>query len=398
MRRREQIGLQRALVGSLGHVKGFGGSEWRAALERLNSLVENAVTLGELPEDPLDSFSRLRTLWINNLFASKGEVHLDRAEHALAIAEDQNAIVPIVFGHDMMAVSLFHTGAFVQSRHHLDRALALYDPVEHHSEAMRFGDDPRPAILVQRSRTLWHLGYPDAALADAINALASARASGWVPSLLNVLAVVEKVYLFLGDYKAANAALEELGAVADKKGAVAWKGGETIGRARLFALTRKAKEAVEVLTSFTDAAQRATGTTLYAPFNLYCLAHAHAELGQFDEAWRCIGEAVGTMEKTKEEWCEAEVYRTAGEIALKLLEPDAAKAEAYFERALTVARQQQAKSWELVAAMSMARLWRDQGKPQQARELLAPVYSWFTEGFDTRDLKEAKAMLDALAP
>ena len=94
----------------------------------------------------------------------------------------------------------------------------------------------------------------------------------------------------------------------------------------------------------------------------------------------------------------AEVHRIAGEIALMSPEPDAAKAEAYLERALAVARKQQAKSWELRAAMSMARLWRDQGKTQQAREVLAPVYGWFTEGFDTRDLKEAKALLDALSP
>ena len=101
-----------------------------------------------------------------------------------------------------------------------------------------------------------------------------------------------------------------------------------------------------------------------------------------------------TMETTKESWCEAEVNRIAGEIAL--LQPQASKAEAYFERALAVARQQQAKSWELRAAMSLARLWRSQGKEQQARELLAPVYEWFTEGFDTRDLKKAKAQLDVL--
>ena len=101
--------------------------------------------------------------------------------------------------------------------------------------------------------------------------------------------------------------------------------------------------------------------------------------------------------KTKERLWEAEVNRVAGEIALKSPEPNAAKAEAYFERALPVARQQQAKSWELRAAMSLARLWRYQGKVQQARELLAPVYAWFTEGFDTRDLKEAKALLDELA-
>ena len=103
------------------------------------------------------------------------------------------------------------------------------------------------------------------------------------------------------------------------------------------------------------------------------------------------------VETTEERWFEAEVHRIAGEIALKSPKPDTTKAEAYFDRALSVARQQQAKSWELRAAMSMARLWRDQGKPQQARELLAPVYGWFTEGFDTLDLKEAKALLKALA-
>ena len=103
------------------------------------------------------------------------------------------------------------------------------------------------------------------------------------------------------------------------------------------------------------------------------------------------------VETTKERWWEAEVNRVAGEIALESPEPDTVKAEAYFERALAVARQQQAKSWELRAAMSLARLWRDQGKVQQARELFAPIYGRFTEGFDTLDLKEAKALLEELA-
>jgi predicted ATPase len=127
------------------------------------------------------------------------------------------------------------------------------------------------------------------------------------------------------------------------------------------------------------------------------LAVAHVDLDKLDEAQRCIGEAIDAIEKTKERWCEAEAYRLAGEIALKSPKPDLAKAQEYFERALEVARNQQAKSWELRAAMSMARLWRDQGKVQQARELAAPVYGWFTEGFDTRDLKEAKALLEGLA-
>jgi len=144
-------------------------------------------------------------------------------------------------------------------------------------------------------------------------------------------------------------------------------------------------------------ALRTTGATCYLPFYWPHLARAHAELGQFEAAWRCIGEAMTTAETTKETWGEAEIHRTAGEIALMSPEPEAAKAQAHFERAVAIARAQKAKSWELRAATSLARLWRDHGKRQQARDLLAPVYGWFTEGFDTRDLKEAKGLLDALA-
>jgi predicted ATPase len=127
------------------------------------------------------------------------------------------------------------------------------------------------------------------------------------------------------------------------------------------------------------------------------LAAAYAKLGQFDDARRSISEAMSVMNTSKETWFEAEVNRIAGEIALMSPQPDAEEVELCYERALTVARQQQAKSWELRAAMSMARLWRDQGKRDEAHDLLAPVYGWFTEGFDTRDLKEAKALLEELA-
>jgi len=125
-------------------------------------------------------------------------------------------------------------------------------------------------------------------------------------------------------------------------------------------------------------------------------ARAHAELGKFDDAWRCIDEATTAVETTKQKLWEAEVNRIAGEITLMSPERNVAKAEAYFQRSLGVARQQKAKSWELRAAMSLARLWRDQDKRVEARELLAPVYGWFTEGFDTRDLKEATALLKEL--
>ena len=122
-----------------------------------------------------------------------------------------------------------------------------------------------------------------------------------------------------------------------------------------------------------------------------------ASSAQFDDAWRCIDEAATAVERSKESWCEAEVHRIAGEIELMSPERDAAKAQAHFERALEIARAQQARSWELRAATSLARLWRDQGRRAEARDLLAPVYGWFTEGFDTLDLKEAKALLEELA-
>jgi predicted ATPase len=132
-------------------------------------------------------------------------------------------------------------------------------------------------------------------------------------------------------------------------------------------------------------------------FYLSNLAKAYADVGRYDEASRVIAEAITEMETSKQKLWEAEVHRIAGEIALLSPRADFAKTQVHFERALAVSRHQRAKSWELRAAMSMARLWRSQGKVQQARELLAPVYGWFTEGFDTRDLKEAKALLEELA-
>ena len=193
---------------------------------------------------------------------------------------------------------------------------------------------------------------------------------------------------------AANALSDELVALADQKGTPPWKSVGMLRQGWLLALSGKPADAVQVMTSSLLANRP---WTVDRPLFLSSLARAHAEVGQFDDAWRSIDEALTLIKKTKERLHEAEVNRIAGEIALKSPGQNAARAEAYFERALAVARQQQAKSWQLRAAMSMARLWRDQGKRDEARALLAPVYGWFTEGFDTLDLKEAKALVDELA-
>jgi len=213
--------------------------------------------------------------------------------------------------------------------------------------------------------------------------------------LMYALGHLPLTHILIGNNATANAQANQVVALADEKGALLWKSEGMRNQGCVLALTGKASEAVQMMTSGITGF-RSTGATVWDPFYLSYLARAHAELGQFDDAWRCVGEAMTAAETTKERWFEAEIQRIAGEIALKSPVPDAAKAETYFERALAVARQQQAKSWELRAAMSMARLWRDQGKRHEARDLLAPVCGWFTEGFDTLDLKEAKTLLDEL--
>jgi predicted ATPase len=158
----------------------------------------------------------------------------------------------------------------------------------------------------------------------------------------------------------------------------------------------RAEDALHVLTA-AIAASQSTGSTVWMPLNLSYLARAYAALGQFENAWRCLSDAMTAAETTKERWYEAEIYRVAGEIALLSPSPDRMKAEDYFARALAIAGAQEARSWELRTAMSLARLWCEKGKRQQARDCLASVHAWFTEGFDTADLRQASALLDALS-
>jgi len=302
---------------------------------------------------------------------------------------------PLMMGHRLMGLSLLHTGDIVEGRAHLDRAITFYDPAEHRPLATRFGQDIGAATLSWKSLGFWLLGYPEAALADSEHALKVAREIGHSATLMYVLNFSAWTHILCGNYAAANALVDEFGALKGQTGSLFWGAWGMMQRGCLLALTGKASDAVQTITCGLTA-MRSTGTTMWMPLWLSYLTRANAEIGQFDNAGRCIDEAMAAVETAKETWCEAEVNRIGGEIALLSPEPDLAKAEAYFARALAVAREQQAKSWELRAAMSMARLWRDQGKWNEARKLLAPVYGWFSEGFDTRDLKEAKDLLGVL--
>jgi class 3 adenylate cyclase/predicted ATPase len=393
--RRKEIDLQAALINALMHVKGYATPETKAAVARMGTMIEQADLLGEQMEDPLLLLSPLYGLWIAHLSSFNGEALRDLASQFLMLAE-QGTATSLLLAHRIMGISVLLTGDVAEARWHHDRAIALYDTAAHRSLTTRFGIDSGVSALIHRSWALWLLGYPDAATSDAHQALTRARDSCHAATLMFTLALTSYTHIFCGNYAAATAQCDEHIALADEKNAALMKGGAISIRGWLLVMDGKAVDAIEMITTGLSAMRSAGGTT-YAPCFLSYLAWAHAELGQFDDAWHCIGEAITAVETTKERWFEADIHRMAGEIALLSPEPDAAKAEAHFERALAVARKQQAKSWELRAAMSMARLWRDQGKPQQARELLAPVHGWFTEGFDTLDLKEVKALLDELA-
>jgi predicted ATPase len=392
--RREQIKLQVALITPLIHVKGYAAQETKGAADQARLLIEQAEALGEPPEDQLLLFSVLYGFWAANIVAFNGDICRDLAAQFLALADKQGTTVPLLMAHRVMGMSLVYTADIAEARSHLEQAIALYDPAEHRPLTSRFVTDARTHALSYQSWTLWLLGYPDAARAVLHRAISDAREIAQAATLMQTLALTCFTRIFCGNYGAAKAQADELVTLSEEKNSLFWKALGMMLQGFLSALTGKATETVRMISSGITA-YRSTGATNQLVLPLSYLARAYAELGQFDDAHRCIREAMTAVETTKEKWCEAEVNRVAGEITL--MSPDAAKAAAYFDRALALAREQQAKSWELRASMSLARLWRDQGKVPQARELLVPVYGWFTEGFDTRDLKEAKALLEELA-
>ena len=395
-RRQEQMKLQVMLITPLIHTKGYAAPEAKAAVEQANLLIEQAKAIGEPPETRCccsrsSAPPSQRTL---SPAISKPVMTLHLASYILA--EKQPASVPRMIGHHHVGYSLIAAGDIAQGKAHFDQAVKLYAPAEHRPLVAQFGQDLGVSAFVVRSIASWMLGYPEAALADADCAVKSARTIGHAASLMYALALAELTHMLCGNYLASSEDRRELVVLADEKGSIFWRTVAQANEGRHLALTGNSANALPMLIAARNAYE-STGSNFLAALDLSIIASTHAALGKFDDAWRCIAKAMNTLEINKEKWFEVEVNRIAGEVARKSPAPHTAKAAKYFERALAVARQQQAKSWELRAAMSMARLWRDQGKLQQARELLAPVYGWFTEGFNTLDLKEAKALLDELA-
>jgi tetratricopeptide (TPR) repeat protein len=385
--------LQAMLIIPLIHTKGYAALETIAAVQRASLLIEQAKAIGEPPEDPLLLFAVLGGSFAANVLAGKVEACHDVATRMLDLAEKQQASAPLVIGLHHVGASLMLAGEIAKGKAYFDQAIELYVPAEHRPLMAHFGQDLGVSALIVRSIALWMLGSPDAAFADADRAVKGAGAIGHTASSMYALAMADLTHMLCGNYVAGGECRRALAALADEKGSLYWKIVEQSIEAR-HSDWRPGKG-----TSHVDRCAKCfplNRSKLPSSFRFVRACQSYAVLGKFDDAWRCIAEALNTIKTNQEKWFEVEVNRIAGEVARKSPAPHTAKAAEYFEHAIDVARQQQTKSWELRAAMSLARLWRDQGKPQQARELLAPVYGWFTEGFDTRDLKEAKALLGEL--
>jgi predicted ATPase len=329
----------------------------------------------------------------------RGELEAARelAEEFLRLARCRDDIAVRALGHRLVGDTSLRLGQLIAARAHLQQALALDVPAERCSLTLfHYPYDPRIVDLGALASTLLLLGYPDQALSCCRQARAEAQELGHPESLAYAMSSAAGLAQDLRDVEAARERAEAVIALATKQRLPHFLAEGTVFRAWALA-GRELEEAIAGMCQGLDA-MRAGGTGFGIPCHLLSLAGVYGKAGQADEGLELIDEALNLVRDTGESWEEAELHRLNGELLLaKTVQAERTEVEACYEKAIEVAQEQSAKWCELRAATSLARLWRDQGRCAEARDLLAPVYRWFTEGFDTADLKDAKELLEELA-
>ena len=297
------------------------------------------------------------------------------------------------FGFAPFGRTLMFVGKFAASRSHLKEGLALYDPNFHSSLVQYVGFDPNVNLQTYLGPVLLCLGFPDQALAMSSAAIAEARRLAHPPSLAGSLSLGAVLLSLDGNNAVLSEWIDQLFAVAAEQGFPHLGAQGTIYRG--WAMVRNGDVAAGMsLIRRGSSAFCATEAQTLVPYHIALLAGACEIAGQAEEGLTLLDDALQIVERTGERWLESELYRHKGELVLRQANTDAA--EELYRKALSIARDQEAKLWELRAAASLARLWRGQGRRAEAQALLAPIYGWFTKGFATPDLKEAKALLDEL--
>jgi predicted ATPase len=297
--------------------------------------------------------------------------------------------------HRALGQSLFYLGDLTSARVHLEAGVVLYTP-QQRTLAARYGTDPAVPCLYYAAHTLWLLGYPERARDYSHTMLMLAQDGADLFSLAAARYFAARLHLLRREPETARNHVEALMTLANEQGFRSLAVYGMILQGSVFSALGQHAEGIAHLRQGL-AAHQDVGTEATRPMFLALLATAYAAGGPAEEGLHMVAEALALVERYGVRYYEAELHRLKGFLLLQLADSEVRQAEGCLAQALDIARRQQAKSWELWAAMSLSRLWQRQGKRDAGREILAPIYGWFTEGFDTGDLQEARALLQALS-
>jgi predicted ATPase len=391
-RTQQELMLQIALGAPLMAAKGFGAPEVEKVYTQALNLCRQ---VGETPQ----VFPVIIGLW--NFYNVRGELHKahELGNQLLTLAQRVQDPLLLLEAHRLLGATLFWLGECVPARTHLEQGIALYDPRQYRSLTFP-GGHPGVLCLSYVAWTLWFLGYPDQALKRSNEALTLVRELAHPFSLAFALLFSAVVYQFRREAREAQKRTDEVITLANDQGFLLWLAAGSIVRGWAIAEGGKGEEGI-AQTGQGMAVFQATGARVGKPYYLGLLAETYGKLGQIEKGCSILSEAIDTAHSDGESYFEAELYRLKGELTLQQCKVQGARckveeAEECFRQAIDVARKQQAKSLELRAVMSLSRLWQRQGKQKDAHQMLAEIYGWFTEGFDTKDLQEAKVLLEEL--
>jgi class 3 adenylate cyclase/predicted ATPase len=388
-RTQQALTLHIALGTALQNAKGHAAPEVEHVYSQARTLCQQ---VGETPQLVPVLFG----LWRYYVTRSQLRTAHELAETLLRLTQQTHDPALTVIAHSALGTTCLWLGALSAARLHIEESLAHYTPEQRRAPVFRMGFDPGVAGRTYTAMLLWLRGYPEQALVRLREALVLAHQISHPYSLAFARFWAAWVSQMRRDVPAVHEHAEAAVALATEQGFPLWTATGTSLRGWALALQGQGEEGMAQVRQGV-ATWRATGAALFVPCFCTWLADVAAHLGHPEDGLQALAEASTLIEQHEERYWEAEVCRLRGVLLLRQTMPQPEEAEIWLQRALGVARRQEAKSLELRAAMSLACLWQQQGKRAEARELLAPIYGWFTEGFDTADLREARALLEALS-
>ncbi len=386
-RTQQELDLQIALGNLLMAAQGYGAPEVERTYGRARELCGQVEATPQL-------MPVLYGLWAYYTIRAEFSTARQLAEETVRLAQGQEGSSLFV-AQRMLGSLLYYQGESLSARPQIEQRLTLYDPRQHHSLVALYGADPKVLGLSYLSLILWLLGYPAQALTRCREALDYARQVSHPFSLGYALGYASLLHSFRREWQAAQAYTEETITLSARHGFALFSAGATMGQGWILVKQGRLQEGISQIRQGLSTWQ-AIGAELLRPYWLGVLAEAYGIAGRAGEGLMALTEAVAQVDKTGERMWEAELYRLKGELLLQKGEAEA-EIEACFYRAIDGAHRQQARSLELRATVSLSRLWQLQGKTEEARRVLAEIYGWFTEGFDTSDLQEARSLLDELS-